>query len=223
MPTTTIQINRAPVLTLWATVVAERLGYDREAALTLGKAVAGLNAQSKGRRLGIYEEQPESAQKKKPPKKSAGKTITVTLLHRPVPAVRTPQGLRATAKDQPIEPQSVQRYLDRSFGKHLVEAQQALEELAGAYPPDRLADSLRFIRTFFDPPFLKALKAGAPRALSNLTRSGRWPNTPADETSFRSPHFRRAKHAASCSPPLPLTRISFPEFVLIRHGAARQL
>jgi hypothetical protein len=44
-----VTINRAPVLTLWAAVVAERLGYDREASLTLGRAVAGLNAQSKGR------------------------------------------------------------------------------------------------------------------------------------------------------------------------------
>ena len=46
-----IKINRAPVLTLWAAIVAERLGHDSHEALTLGKAVAGLNAQSKGRRL----------------------------------------------------------------------------------------------------------------------------------------------------------------------------
>jgi hypothetical protein len=36
-----IKINRAPVLTLWAAVVAERLGFDRATALTLGQAVAG--------------------------------------------------------------------------------------------------------------------------------------------------------------------------------------
>ena len=36
-----IKINRAPVLTLWAAVVAERMGYDRDAALTLGKCLAG--------------------------------------------------------------------------------------------------------------------------------------------------------------------------------------
>jgi hypothetical protein len=53
MATEQITINRAPVLTLWAAVVGERLGYDRDAALTLGQAVAGLNAQSKARRLGI--------------------------------------------------------------------------------------------------------------------------------------------------------------------------
>jgi hypothetical protein len=39
-----ILINRAPVLTLWATTVAERLGFDQDEALSLGKAVAGLNA-----------------------------------------------------------------------------------------------------------------------------------------------------------------------------------
>jgi hypothetical protein len=44
----TIRINRAPVLTLWAAVVAERLGFDHDTALTLGRAVAGLNAYSKG-------------------------------------------------------------------------------------------------------------------------------------------------------------------------------
>lgn len=50
-----IMINRAPVLTLWAAVVAERLGFDQDEALTLGKAVAGLNAQAKGRRLGVFQ------------------------------------------------------------------------------------------------------------------------------------------------------------------------
>ncbi len=44
----TIRINRAPVLTLWAAVVAERLGFGHHTARTLGRAVAGLNAYSKG-------------------------------------------------------------------------------------------------------------------------------------------------------------------------------
>ena len=49
----TISINRAPVQTLWVAVVAERLGFTEDEALWLGKAVAGLNAQAKGRRLGV--------------------------------------------------------------------------------------------------------------------------------------------------------------------------
>jgi hypothetical protein len=50
-----VLINRAPVLTLWTAVVAERLGFKPDEALSLGKALAGLNARSKGRRLGIFK------------------------------------------------------------------------------------------------------------------------------------------------------------------------
>ena len=49
------KINRAPVLTLWSAIVAQRLGFDHDKALTLGRAVAGLNAQSKCKRLGIFK------------------------------------------------------------------------------------------------------------------------------------------------------------------------
>ncbi len=58
-----IQINRAPVLTLWVAVVAERLGFNDDEALSLGKALAGLNAQSKGRRLGIFKPTPRELKK----------------------------------------------------------------------------------------------------------------------------------------------------------------
>lgn len=44
-----IKINRAPVLTLWVAVVAERQGFSKEAGLTFGKAISGMLAQSKGR------------------------------------------------------------------------------------------------------------------------------------------------------------------------------
>jgi hypothetical protein len=85
-----IKINRAPVMTLWATVVAERLGYDMETALTLGKAVTGLNAQSKGRRLGIYEEKTEEEKKEDKKKEKAEEPEFIEILGRGVPAVKTP-------------------------------------------------------------------------------------------------------------------------------------
>src|ERR1051325_8649541 len=97
-----IKINRAPVLTLWAVVVAERLGYDEKTALTLGKAVAGLNAQSKGRRLGIYEEKSEEEKEKETKKQKEVKTELVEILGRGVPTVQTPNGLRAAEKGKPI-------------------------------------------------------------------------------------------------------------------------
>lgn len=60
-----VKINRAPVLTLWAAVVAERLGFGRDEALTLGRAVAGLNAYAKGKRLGLFQPTPEAVRQKR--------------------------------------------------------------------------------------------------------------------------------------------------------------
>jgi hypothetical protein len=42
-----LEVNRAPVLTVWAAVVAERLGHPADTALTLGRAVAGSAARVK--------------------------------------------------------------------------------------------------------------------------------------------------------------------------------
>jgi hypothetical protein len=53
--TRTILMNRAPVLTLWRPVIAQRPGFDEDEALAYAKAGAGLNAQAKGRRPGIAE------------------------------------------------------------------------------------------------------------------------------------------------------------------------
>ena len=58
-------INRAPVLTLWAAVVAEHLGFERNEAITLGRAVAGLNAYAKGKALGIFSPTPDEVRKKR--------------------------------------------------------------------------------------------------------------------------------------------------------------
>jgi hypothetical protein len=134
-----VKINRAPVLTLWAAVVAEHLGYDHAAALTLGKAVAGMNAQSKGRRLGIYEEPQEKAEEKQPKAPHAGEQVQVPLLGRSVPAVHTDQGLRALAKGQPINPDSVSRYFKQKFGERLPDVRAAMEALAKSYRKDALA------------------------------------------------------------------------------------
>lgn len=133
-----IEINRAPVLTLWAVIVAERLGYDEETALTLGKAVAGLNAQSKGRRLGIYEEKKEEEKKKEKRKEKAVELEFIEILGRGVPAVKTPQGLRAAVGGEPIRAESVQTYLEQKFKEDLDEVRAAMEQLAKSYPPKEL-------------------------------------------------------------------------------------
>ena len=126
---TSFKINRAPVLTLWAAVVAERLGFDPDEALTLGRAVAGLTAYAKGMRLGIIEPSPkEIAEKRK--KLEYGEHLTVALLGRAVPVVKTPAGIRALAKDKPDSPAAVERYLALKFGEHLDAAHRAMTVLA---------------------------------------------------------------------------------------------
>ena len=129
-----IKINRAPVLTLWAAVVSERLGHSPETALTLGRAVAGLNANSKARRLGLVEAKKPEEKAKAP----ARKAKSVMVLGRPVPVVHIKEGLRAMAKDEAIKPASVQRYLESKFGDSLPEVRTALEDLARAYTRDQL-------------------------------------------------------------------------------------
>lgn len=133
-----VAVNRAPVLTLWAGIVAERLGYDREAALSLGKALAGLNAQSKGRRLGIYKpaERPEGAP---PRKRRHGEAFWIELLGRPIPVITTMNGIRAVERDRPIEPDGVERYLRGKLGEALPSVRKAMEELARSFRPDELA------------------------------------------------------------------------------------
>jgi hypothetical protein len=134
-----VTVNRAPVLTLWAAVVAERLGFAWDEALTLGRAVAGLNAYSKGMHLGLFEPTPEAEQERRH-KARHGEAVHVALLHRAVPAMQTPEGLRALSKEKPISPDSVDRYLHGKFGESYDSVRRVMTELARSLPPKVLAD-----------------------------------------------------------------------------------
>lgn len=133
-----ILINRAPVLTLWATTVAERLGFDYDEALSLGKAVAGLTAQSKGRRLGIYKPVPEEIRKARA--RERGEEFFVEVCGRAVPSVNTEDGVRAVTRGRPVEPESVERYLESKFGNSLEAARVAMQDLAKAFLPEQLRE-----------------------------------------------------------------------------------
>ncbi len=145
-----IKINRAPVLTLWAAVVAQRLGYDWEEALTLGRAVADLNAYSKGVSLGLYKPAAEG-ERKRPGKPRPSEILRVDLLHRVVPVMRAPEGLRALSKDQPIPPASVERYLQGKFRERLADARKAMERLAQSWPKEELAEQAYTLYERFRP------------------------------------------------------------------------
>ena len=134
----TLEVNRAPVLTLWAAVVAERMGHDSQTSLTLGKALAGLNAQSKGRSLGFFGP-PKTREGEEPQKSGLGEEFWIDLCGRSVPAKSTSNGVRAVVKDEPIDPGKVQRYLEQKFGKDLPRVRNAMAYLANSFPPEDLA------------------------------------------------------------------------------------
>jgi len=138
MANKTIKINRAPVLTLWTTIVAEQLGYDKNEALTLGKAVAGLNAQSKGKSLGIYAEKKDEDKRNGKKEEKPTKLEFIELLGRGIPAIKTAHGLRAAIKGEEIDAESVQKYLKQKFGDDLDQVRAAMEVLAKAYKPEQL-------------------------------------------------------------------------------------
>ena len=152
MAESVVLINRAPVLTLWAAVVAEALGYERDTAFTLGKGLAGLNAQSKGRMLGIYG-QPKGPERGLPPKKTGlGEEFWIEICERAIPAKNTKDGVRAVIKDEPINPVSVEKYLRSKFGEHYYETvRTVMEELARSFTREELAGEAHVLYEKFRP------------------------------------------------------------------------
>lgn len=166
---TRVTVNRAPVLTLWAAVVAERLGFDWNESLTLGRAVAGLNAYSKGKALGIFHPKPKDlAEQRK--KLKQGEELQVNLLHRAVPVVRTKEGLRAVSKGNPIAPEGVQRYLESKFGEAFPAARKAMAALARSLPPADLAATAYRLYEEFRPEIPAGKKGWGAAGVLELSR-----------------------------------------------------
>ena len=132
-------VNRAPVLTLWAAAVAEALGFENDEARTLGRAMAGLNAYSKGGSRGLFQPTPKEVQEQRQ-KMRKEETMTVDRLHRAVPAKPTDEGLRTLSGESPMRPENVQEYLESKFGDALEDVSKAMLGLAKSLPPSQLAE-----------------------------------------------------------------------------------
>src|SRR5277367_1045814 len=106
-----VAVNRAPVLTLWATIVAERLGYPSETALTLGRPVCSASARTKARRLGIMDEAQEAAERNAAAAGLKPSIQTIRLLGREVPVLTGADGtLRVDDNGKPASSKSAQTY-----------------------------------------------------------------------------------------------------------------
>jgi hypothetical protein len=69
-------------------------------------------------------------------------TAPAVLLGKTIRLLPTTDGeLRAADGEQPADPMAVQRYLAKTFGDHLDEVRQAMDELADRYEPAELTGS----------------------------------------------------------------------------------
>jgi hypothetical protein len=164
-----VLINRAPVLTLWAAIVAERLGFDHYAALSLGKSLAGLNAQSKGRSLGIFKP-PEHPEGIPLTKAGLGEEFRIELLGRSIPAKKTNKGVRAVVKNRPIDAEGVERYLEEKFGSVLPAVKNAMKALADSFKPDDLAAAAFSLYERFRPSVPAGVRGWGAKAELDLNR-----------------------------------------------------
>jgi len=135
---TKIEINRAPVLTLWASIVAERLGHSKATALTLGKTIAGKVALSKAQTIGRARKR-ETGSSPSPGLKPAGeKTKLLAFMGRHCTMIETALGMMAISEGKPISPKEVELYLEEKFGERLEETRSAMTELANSRSPAQL-------------------------------------------------------------------------------------
>jgi len=129
----------APAYEAWSFQVLPRLG----------RAVAGLNAYSKGRRLGLFK--PDEEKAKKAREKEPGTAFKIDICGQAVPAQNTEDGVRATQRGKPIHPDSVERYLKDKCGDDLKAERSAMEKLARAYKPKDLAGKAYSLYEAFRP------------------------------------------------------------------------
>lgn len=144
-----IEVNRAPVLTLWASVVAERLGHPRATALTLGKTIAGKVAFSKAQTIGRArkrEPDPASSPRLKP---AGERTRLLAFMGRHCTMIETAAGMMAISDGKPISPKEVELYLEEKFGDRLEETRLAMVDLTNSRSPAQLArDAFGLYRRF---------------------------------------------------------------------------
>ena len=113
----TVNISRAPVLTLWAAVVAEQPGFDRAASLTLGQAVAGKSAYVKGVTLGIIELKPELV-RERAKQLGEGEQLFVGLLGKPA-GCGDSRWAKRRGQGQSGNPARIEKYLAANFDDRL--------------------------------------------------------------------------------------------------------
>ncbi|KAF9268051.1 hypothetical protein L218DRAFT_918285 [Marasmius fiardii PR-910] len=132
--TKSVVINRAPLMTAWATVVAERMGFQREEALSIASVYTEMNAISKGVSLGIFK-----AGKEKGLDAARGGTQPYVdfIGRRPLYQNQKDQW-RALLNGTPATPSAAYGYISRSFRQTTPHIIGALRLLVNSYSPQEI-------------------------------------------------------------------------------------
>jgi hypothetical protein len=145
-----VMINRAPVLTLWVAVVAQRMGYSWNSGLTFGRLVAGWFAKAKGTSLGLMQ---SSEKTKEQREKEKGQYYEVNVFGRKLPVRDVSGEPMGISKGKPIKPATIQTYIENAFGEKLVYVKEAMEMLAASYSDTNELNSAAYdLYTEFRPP-----------------------------------------------------------------------
>jgi hypothetical protein len=105
----------------------------------------------------------------KPPKRDRPREeFQVELLGRSIPAKHTEKGIRAVAKDKPIDPQSVKKYLREKFGAALEDVQRAMRTLAQAFESKELNDKAFALYERFRPNIPEGVRGWGAKGELNL-------------------------------------------------------
>ncbi|GLB33886.1 hypothetical protein LshimejAT787_0107700 [Lyophyllum shimeji] len=151
-------VNRAPLMMAWATVVAERLGFRREEALSIASVYTEMNAVMKGVSLGIYESGKERGMEAV----KGGSQSYIELMGRRyvhcmnfsvtypfstsermwllrIPLYQTQtQQWRALSNGSPVKPSTAFSYISRAFRQTTPWIVGALKLLADSFSPEEL-------------------------------------------------------------------------------------
>lgn len=103
--------------------------------------MAGLSAQAKGRTLGIFEPSPDNLDQKR--REHGPDGVMIDFMQRYVPAIVTPDGIRATAHGNAMSPPNVENYIAGKFGMHLDEVPTAM-----CFQPASLFDHRRCAKLY---------------------------------------------------------------------------
>ncbi|KAJ7180175.1 hypothetical protein C8R43DRAFT_972017 [Mycena crocata] len=128
-------VNRAPLMTAWSTLVAERLGFQREEALSIASVFTELNAVRKGVSMGIYKKGTERAMEAS----KEGSQPWVDLMGRRVPLFQAQNSQwRALSNGTAVQPSTAFSYISRAFRQTTPHILGALRLLVESYTPQEI-------------------------------------------------------------------------------------